>query len=189
MVIPQIILAMDNPDDRAFMEQLYRTYRPLMFRIAIGILKSHHDAEDAINDACVRLIPKVEELQEKNDYNLKFYIMSTIRNTAINKAVKRNRNSKYSFLEGDSKILDLVPGGEAADRPLIREAELGALVEALSEMPANELNLLRMKYLDELPDLQIADTLGVKPASIRMYLTRAKRRAADLLGGEGARDE
>jgi len=58
---------------------------------------------------------------------------------------------------------------------------LPTLKRALSALPEKEMTLLQMKYVAEVPDEQIAKELGIKRASIRSYLTNARRHAREIL--------
>ena len=41
----------DSPEEQSRFEELYTTYRKLMFHVAKGILGNDQDAEDAVHDA------------------------------------------------------------------------------------------------------------------------------------------
>lgn len=47
---------LETAEDRAAFEQLYLTYRSLMYRIAYGILRNQQDAEDAVHQAFLSMI-------------------------------------------------------------------------------------------------------------------------------------
>ena len=47
---------LETEEDRAAFEQLYLTYRSLMYRIAYGILRNQQDAEDAVHQAFLSMI-------------------------------------------------------------------------------------------------------------------------------------
>lgn len=59
----------------------------------------------------------------------------------------------------------------------------------LSELPPEDRLLLEEKYILLLPDTEIAQTLNIQPNSVRMRLTRAKRRVAKALTDHGFRPE
>lgn len=57
------------------------------------------------------------------------------------------------------------------------------IMSALEHMPDNYKMVLKLKYIYEFDDEQIAQAIGVKSNSIRMYKTRALRILADRLKG------
>lgn len=56
MMFPVSILAIEDDSDRAFMEQLYTAHELLMHKCALRFLHNGYDADDAVNNACVKLI-------------------------------------------------------------------------------------------------------------------------------------
>ena len=55
------------------------------------------------------------------------------------------------------------------------------LYQALKQLPRRERTLLKRKYMDEAPDKEIAKELGVAPASIRTYLSRARKHLREIM--------
>lgn len=52
-----IIMALcDNEDSRQFFIDLYRDYRPLMYRMEYSYVQNPSTAEDLVHDALVKLI-------------------------------------------------------------------------------------------------------------------------------------
>jgi len=59
--------------------------------------------------------------------------------------------------------------------------EIEHLQNALSKLPERDRWLLECKYILEMRDDEIAEQIDVKPASVREYLTRARRKALAVL--------
>lgn len=55
------------------------------------------------------------------------------------------------------------------------------LYQALKQLPRRERKLLKRKYMDEAPDKEIAQELGVAPASVRTYLSRARNHLREIM--------
>ena len=51
----------------------------------------------------------------------------------------------------------------------------------LKQLPRRERKLLKRKYMDEAPDKEIAQELGVAPASVRTYLSRARNHLREIM--------
>jgi RNA polymerase sigma-70 factor (ECF subfamily) len=181
MTFPIAILAIENDDDREYMEKLYIDHRQIMYKKAYFMLCNQQDAEDVINTACVALINNLSRLRDFDSCTLRAYIVSTIRNTAINCINKRNRISAHSVPDADAAFERVAPENQAPDSRIIQQAELEALKQALKTLPEKEMTLLQMKYVTEAPDEQIAKELGIRRASIRSYLTNARRHARAIL--------
>lgn len=181
MTFPIAILAIENDDDRAFMEKLYIEHRQIMYKKAYFMLRNQQDAEDVINTACIALINNLTRLRGFDSCTLQAYIVSTIRNTAINCINKRNRINAHSDPDADAAFERAASDELALDSRIIQQAELEALKRALNALPEKEMTLLQMKYVTGVPDEQIAKELGIRRASIRSYLTKARRHAREIL--------
>lgn len=185
MYFPLSILAMENDADRQFMENLYVQYRLPMYRAAMGILKDPYDAEDIINDACIALIRHIDLLRKFGNYRLFAYIMTTTKNLSINLINKRKREKARTFLSDQS--FDIADGEPSAENRVIQEGQIDDLMKSLSHLPQTELNILQMKYLNELTNSEIAHELGMTTDMVRAYLSRARKHATVILGREDAR--
>ena len=175
-----ISAALDDPQERDFMARLYEENKKLLFSTALKYAADNHDAEEIVQDSLVRLIGKVEILQAMNRCTLASYIVSTVRNNAINHMRKKSRE------QGRSAPFDEEWQGES-DAPLSMDellivaehhAELAAAWRELSE---SDRFLLEGKYFLQLSDGELGAALGCKAESIRMKLTRARRNVVKIL--------
>lgn len=171
-----------EPEDRAFMLDLYEQFERLMFSVARTYGREGDFPEEVVQESLVKLIGKVELLRELSQKSLAAYVAATTRNTAIDYIRARERRNAASlddeaFSEQESP---LPPMDE-----LMGDAERGKrLADALGRLAETDRILLEGKYLLEYSDETLAKQLGCRPASVRAKLTRARRRAFQLLKGE-----
>ena len=181
-MLTSAILAIENESDRAFMEDLYRRHYMLMYRKALSMMKNPSDAEDVVETAILKLIDRIELLRACKPFSLRSYLLSCVKNAAIDK-LRRDRNQfkrLYTFDDVQDK-LDAVPDGAEVDSGLLRAAQVDAMAAALARLPDRERELLRMKYYEELSDREIAEVFGLSPSSIRTYLLRARQKLGAIL--------
>ena len=181
MMIPMAILAIENDDDRTFMIQLYVDYRWFMYNIAYEIIQDSQIAEDMVSQAVCELIDALADIRKINCCKLKSYIALLVRNDSIDFVRKRKRQSKYFFLPKDEGIMNNVAADEEVDAELIRGSEIMELKNGLARLSENERMLLTMKYLDGKTDEDIARKFGIGTASVRTYLTRARRQLCQVV--------
>lgn len=74
-----------EPDDKAFMLSLYDSYYKLMYSIAYKYVSDILTVDDIVQDSIVSLYGKIDILKPMPDKVLAGYIVSTVRNTAINR--------------------------------------------------------------------------------------------------------
>ena len=180
----------NEQDDQRFIENLYLEYQLVMYRTAVRITGDPDTATDLVQDALVKLIEKVPKLRTLNAYVLKAYIVCTVRNISFNYNSRKGIRKKYNtgldvdpnekFSDHQLSIDDLIIAAE--DRERFRES--------FSKIPEEDQKLLIGKYVLGLSDQELAEKFNCKPDSIRMKLTRAKRRTMQHLQQEVAdRDE
>lgn len=173
-MIPYVILAITDEEDRSFMEQLFLQYRYIMFATANSIVCNMQDAEEIVSNACVSLIGRLPTLRELEQYKLRSYIVYTVRNSSIDYIRQKSRHSKHFYLSDVEQVLDTVIDEDIVE-DLIRRAESSALRHALHKLTTTDHDILQMKYFDQMKDAEIAEHLHIATNSVRYYLTRARR--------------
>ena len=167
--------------DSCFMEDLYRRHDRLMYFIAGKYTANAQKREDIVQTAVVSLLRKEATLRRLPPYAQINYIAAAVRNTAIN-ALKREQKEldRCISLEDLTETFptQFMPSAEA----ITLEKELQKdLLAVFQEMKEDEQQLLMGKYLMDLSDAELVQTLGCKPSSIRMKLTRVRRVFAEKL--------
>jgi RNA polymerase sigma-70 factor (ECF subfamily) len=172
---------METESDRAFMLGLYESYYPLVRKTIYGITHDSKDIDDLLNDVFIKLIEKVSLLRTFDCCRTAAYIVFTSRNTAINFIKHRDIQNKHSFYgEEDDLAENLIDPDEAFEIRIAHQDEIRHLCGVISKLPERQKDLLYFKYLLEMSDAEIADSLGISPDSVRQYLTRARRSARKL---------
>lgn len=170
-----------SPSDKEFVIQLYQDYNRLMFSVAKRYISDYGACEDIVQDSLEKLIKKVQILRPMECCILASYIVSTVRNTAINYLKLEGKiKERQSSLE-DRQENEYLSGNYSLEELLVlteRKSKLQKIWPLLSE---EEQLLLEGKYILGYNDSELALQLGCKPDSIRMKMTRARRKAFDLM--------
>ena len=183
MMIPVAILTIANDSDRAFMEQLYLKYEKLMHKCAFSVLHDIQDADDAVNDTCIKLIRNIEKLRSLTRYTLRTYIVSTINHAAIDIYRERRRvGNKLFYTDSTEDFISAFSDNAInVEDEILLMLDLEELYAAIDRLAPKDANILKWKYLEELSDREIAHMLGISEVGIRMALSRARKRLAALL--------
>ncbi len=172
-----------SESDGVFIARLYDEFKYIMLSTAKSYVSSPEDREDIVQESVIKLLKKAALLREKERPALAAYIVYTVRNTAKNHLRRRSvERAHFGESDGDTEPeADMIPLDELmALRE--RQVRLDRLLSGLSE---DDQTLLIGKYILEYSDEELARELGCKSASVRMKLTRARRRALKII----ARDE
>lgn len=187
-MLPYAIMAIQNSNRRNFMTGLYIDYHALLRHKAFAILGSYQDAEDTVSAAFARLVGKVEFLEKMESCVLTAYVVSTVENVARNFIKHRGVVSKHAYLGSSDDALDAISktdGGEDIQRLIADRDAVSTALGHLGGLPEMDMRVLEYKYILQLSDKEIAALLDIKPQSVRQYLTRARRKAKELLKERG----
>lgn len=176
-MLPICILAIRDDDDRAYMTRLFVKYQRLMYRTIHDILGDKWATEDVLQTTLLRLIDHLDTLRRLEPEGLAGYIAAACRHTAYN-AVRDSSRHPWLPLDGEPEVPD--ERQEAEDR-VLRRLELDALAQVWPRLDENTRWLLEARYILDYSDGELARELGVKPDSVRMALTRARRKARRLM--------
>lgn len=188
-MLPVVILEIQNDDDRNFMAALYEGHYKLM-RDTTSSFMLRDEADDIINETCIKLINKIPLLRSFSCCVLRSYIVSTVRSVSIDYLRKRKAESKHMYLGSEDDALNDIDGTLHEDsitpeKIAIDKESITALRKAVKRLPDTYKDLLEFKYVLELSDHEIAGIFDITPNSVRMYLTRARRKALNILKEEG----
>lgn len=176
-MLPYVILAIENESDRDFMARLYTDYKLLMFSSIKKIINDQDVAEDLIQDVLVKLIEKIDLLRDFEHKRLAAYIVTACKNHARNyiRSLHSKDISSFDDLSYDP------PSSIVMEDIVVNKMLLERLMERWSELPEHVQELLERKYILLQTDEEMAASMGVKPSSIRMKLTRARKTALAML--------
>lgn len=142
--------------------------------------------EDVVHDTFLKLIPQVSKLQTFDENRLRAYISATARNTAYTSSSKLKKMRSILITDDSETLLTEIPDNCLPyDELLIKHESTKKIFSIIQKLAPNERFLLESKYIEQLSDNEIASTLHVKPSSIRMMLTRVRRKVLTQLINEG----
>ena len=105
IMIPQIIMTIEDDSERAFITHLYGKYRKLMYYTAVKYLRDHKLAEEVIHDTLITLIGKVDVLRQKEESILPAYLVVCVKRACFNclKRKKVEKRIKTRLMNGTEK--------------------------------------------------------------------------------------
>lgn len=152
-----------------------REVSPRLLRVAYGLVGNRADAEDLVQDTLATVMVKwhrVSAVQEVDAYT---------RRILINRFLGQARRRRTTEWVTDTRAERFDRGRpDVADDICTRDEVLGLL----SQLPAKQRAVLTLRYLEDLPDQDIARILGCRTTSVRGLAHRAigRIRAAQAAG-------
>ena len=176
--------AIEDPDDREFMTQFYLEYERLMYATVRKRLTDPEAAKDIVQECVIRLIPKIPFLRRQERCIKASYVVSTVRNATINYMRKQGRTDGRCCSLEEQEEQDMAIPEPSLDERIMLAEQKERLMQIWSSLPEEDRLLLEGKYILGYTDAELADMLGCKKSSVRMKLTRARRRAFQLMTEE-----
>lgn len=157
------------------LEEVYLKYRRLMFKAAFEILGNAQDAEDAVQDAFVRLAENTRKIRGVDCPQTRNFCVIITRNICFNKL------RKTAPLE----ISEDISSGCDVEKEFFSSVGVEALERALGKLGANYRDILYLTVYEELPLKAAAKLLGITYENAKSRLKRARHRLAEILKEDG----
>lgn len=158
-----------NDKEQEYMHLLFERYARLLQTLAMKYSANLEEQNDLIQDTLLRLIDYVHVLQNMNPYKVPSYIALTMKSAFLNKH-RYEKQERAKVVSYDALSWEIM-------RPLpdpYQELEAKFLLEQLSE---HDRILLKGWYIVGWSATELAAILGCSKDSIRMKLSRARKRA------------
>ena len=176
-----LALEASEPDDREFLVGLYQEYHRLMFSIAGKYTSNPQDKEDIVQDALVLLVKNVKRLRNHECCTLVPFVVILIRNVAINYRKHLTIIQKHTQPWPEDAEILFPDNSPSLDEIVVLRDQIATLERIWPQLSEEDQLLLGGKYLMDLSDVELAQLMGCKPGSIRMKLTRARRKALNTM--------
>lgn len=180
----------NDVDDRAFMQEVYQQNERLMYAIALKYASNTQDCEDIVHDTVEKLCKNIAKIKELANSALRAYVVYAVRNTAINfRKHQSTINRHIQQLSGDDSNSEYDQPESIIERIEDLQEKRTRLTKVWMQLTDAEQELLYRKYVLEQTTEELAGIFQCSRDSIRMRLSRARRKSLRLMKGEGTNDE
>lgn len=161
-------------EDRAFMRDLYENHWKTALYTAQRVTPDQQLVNDLVQECFLNLIKNISTVRKLDCCKVDAYIVVVIRRLSINHAKKESRMTLLPIELPSIAAKADIRAAEIAQEQEDAKLDLESLLAQLS--PRDSL-LLQSKYITGMEDDELAAEFGCKPNSIRMLLSRARKRA------------
>ncbi len=156
------------------------------FNLARHLMRNADDAEDAVQEACLRAMRYFEGFRGGDG---RAWLLSIVRNTCFTEL--RRRRASAATTEFDEEIPGVPEGEPAPEADLVRRATAASLQQALEELPLVFREVIVLRELEDFSYKEIAQVAGVPIGTVRSRLARARaqlqRALQDVAGSRSSR--
>jgi RNA polymerase sigma-70 factor (ECF subfamily) len=164
-------------EEEAALAALVDQYAATLYRVAYSVLRNSADAEDAVQEAFLRVLRHRETLHEVRDQRV--WLIRIVWNVVLD----RKRRAKTRPETDDvSELARVLPAdGLSAEEHATAAQHHAHVLACVEELPLKERQVMFLSAFEELNSVEIATVLGITESSVRSRLFRARNLMAGLL--------
>ena len=157
-------------------EQVVLPHLDAAYNLARWLIRSPADAEDAVQEACLRALRFFDGFRGGDS---RAWLLKIVRNTCYS-WLKKNRPTELSD-EFDETVHSSEVLGTDAEAKLVSRANSEQVRKALEALPAGFREVLVLREIEELSYREISDVTGVPLGTVMSSLSRARQRLREEL--------
>lgn len=146
------------------------------YNYARWLTRNDAEAEDVVQDACVRAMRFLPSLR---DGAARPWLFAIVRNAWYSRAARRA--SSLERLPYDSARHDAADSAPDPEARLLRQHAVGRVREAVEQLPADFREVLVLREFEQMSYREIASVAGVPIGTVMSRLARARDRLSALL--------
>lgn len=180
MLFSYLALIETEEDELTFLH-IYEHYGRQMYHLAMGILRKHEAAEDAVQNALLGIATSIDRVPTDSETAIKAYVFTAVRNAALTLAKEEQKWEELTDISG-------LAAAAKTDvfRTLAAAEDYDMLLKLMGRLPLQYREVLFLRYVMELTPKEIGATLHRKTTTVQQQLARAKQILAALYTQEVA---
>ena len=153
-------------------------------RVAFHYLRNPADADEAVQDAFVKVFLHIEQYREDLPFDVWF--SRILVNASLDRLKARARQQRFVAPvvdEQDERSVDHLPATEpSSERRLLARERWARVSREVAALPDRQRLVFTLSQVDEQTPGEIAAATGMSPATVRVHLFRALKRLRGVLG-------
>ena len=156
---------------------LVSPYASTLYRVAYSVLRNAADAEDAVQEAFLRVLRHRETLGEVRDQRV--WLIRIVWNVVLD---RKRRMKTRPETDDVAELARVLPAeGLSAEERVAAAQHHARVLACVEQLPAKERQVLMLSAFEELNSVEIASVIGITESSVRSRLFRARNLMAGLL--------
>lgn len=157
-MIEAVLAALENDKQRNDLAAFYEQYKNRFFNIAYSKLHNSEEAEDAVQEAFLRVVDNPNKFLEMSNQERVRFFDGIVRHVSVDKFKKKQKNNAVSIDDiGD----DITSGAISPEEKYITGASANELVQFVLTLPESQRQALFMYIHEKLSYSEISKILGI----------------------------
>lgn len=185
-MITFIVSEIDSELDQRYMLALYEANKELMFKISRKYVFEANYVEDVVQEALLGLCRNLSTIKQLDRCQLQTYIVYTVKHTAYKHNSRMKREKQNLVFDEDDSLVQLLRTSERVlEDEFAKKEKIVEIRSLLKRLAEDDQDIIIRKYYLNQTDREIAEAHGIMSSSVRMRLTRIRRRFLELMNEEG----
>lgn len=167
------MMMIDSEEDRSKFQIIYETYSKLMFFLARQIVMDDRDAEDAVQEAFIKIIENLDKISDPKCPKAKHFIVVIIKRTAIDFKRKQNREPEMVAIDETTGGMYIADNTDTEYQKVDDSIDLSKAIAGLSDTYRD---VILLKYYQDYTDSQIAELMGLSVSNVQKTIQRARKK-------------
>lgn len=164
----EALIAMCKRGDPAAYTELYNDHAGAVYNSIIRLVKHTAEAEDILQESFVAAFQGIAGFTQAGGFR------AWVKRIAINKSIDWIRKRKISFVELEPHLVPM------AEEEIMDEAAfqftMDAIAAAIELLPDNYRTIFTLYAVENIPQAEIAQMLGLEHTTVRTQYRRAKQK-------------
>lgn len=155
-------------------------------RIAYSYLRDAHDADEAVQDAFVKVFTHIASYRE--EYPFEVWFTRILVNGCLDLRKSRARRLRWVLPASTSEHLAMrepAAGQPSPEDRLVTAERGGEIAAAIERLPTRQRTVFTLCHVLDQSTREVSVTLGLSEATVRVHLFRAVRKLRKLLTSGG----
>lgn len=160
-------------------QELYSRYADAMFNTCLRILRDHHLAEDALQEAFTNAFKHLASFDGKATFG------AWLKRIVINQCFRKRKQAQPEFAADPQLLAETTQEGTLHEPVFIDAGDttetIEAIERALNELPEGYRTVVQLYLFEGYDHQEIAEILGISPNTSKTQYMRAKKRLRETL--------
>jgi RNA polymerase sigma-70 factor (ECF subfamily) len=169
--------------DRGALDDLFRRYRSVAYRVAYRLLGRESDALDAVQDGFVKALVNLDRFRGNSSFNT--WLLRIVSNAALDLGRQRKRELRVQPSSVDDSADRFGPTDLPAPDTELARADLRRKIDsALMRLPESQRQTFVLHVDGGLSYRQVADAMGISIGTVMSRLFYARQKLKLLLADQ-----
>jgi len=186
--IKALVLSGDRDGARERFAELVANQQRRAVRIAYQYLRDAHDADEAVQDAFLKVFTHITTYRE--DLPFEVWFTRILVNGCLDMRKSRARRLRWALpmsATADAPPTDPVAPQPSPEDRLVSSEQGREIAAAVEQLPDRQRTVFTLCHVAEQSTAEVGQALGLSEATVRVHLFRAVRKLRKLLERGGTR--